>query len=307
MILALYGAGAIGRDVKFIAEEEGKWPDIVFIDDIATGSILDCPVYSFQDFKKKYDPSEVSFLITVGEIRFKKELYDKMKMAGYTAAAVFHPDSFVASDAQIGEGIVVSPGAYIGSAARIGLNVFVSHNASIGHDTVIGDHVAIGSGAFIGGHTIIENDVHIGANASLKDRIRVGKGSNIALGASVFSDIPDDSSVIGNPARIMDGNSKSLLYEPSRAIIDNREKSPDITVAEKYWDVFSDCFTGTDFNPVSFRFRDEGWDSIRQMTFIARLEESFDISLKGREALKVNSYESGLTMVKKKLKEKEEG
>ncbi len=305
MVLALYGAGAIGRDVRYIAEEEGGWSDIVFIDDINTGEITGCPVYSFQDFKKRYDPDKVRFLITVGEIRFRKELYDKMKRSGYSAATVIHPGTFTASDAQIGEGTVISPGAYIGSKAMIGINVFVSHNASIGHDSMTGDNVAIGSGAFIGGHTTIEDDVHIGANASLKDRIRVGSGSNIALGASVFSDIPCDSSVIGNPARAMDGNSKSLLYEPSRAVIDNREKDPNISTAEKYWDVFSDCFTGTDFNPVSFRFRDEGWDSIRQMTFIAKIEETFEISFKGREALKVNSYESGLAMVKKKLNERE--
>ncbi|MCR5303527.1 MAG: hypothetical protein K6E33_03115 [Lachnospiraceae bacterium] len=36
----------------------------------------------------------------------------------------------------------------------------------------------------------------------------------------------------------------------------------------------------------------------------ALLEETFDISFKGREIFKINSYGSGLSMVKKKLKEK---
>ena len=305
MILALYGSGATGRDVRLIAEIEGKWPDIVFIDDINTGELLGCPIYSFQDFKKKYNTEDVQFLVTVGEPRFKKDLYEKMKRAGYTAATVRHPDSFVASDAQLGEGAIIPLGTYIGSRARIGVNMHASHDASIGHDTVIGDNVTVGSGAFIGGHTIIGNNVHIGANSSLKDRISIGNDCNIALGAAVFSDVPDDSSVIGNPARIMDGNSKSTLYEPSRSVIENMEKTSDITIAEKYWDVFSDCYTGTDFNPVSFRFRDEGWDSIRQMTFIAKLEEEFEVSLKGREVLKVNSFNAGLEMIRKKLKEKE--
>ena len=37
MVLALYGAGAVGRECKFLADECGSWEKIVFIDDLATG------------------------------------------------------------------------------------------------------------------------------------------------------------------------------------------------------------------------------------------------------------------------------
>ena len=35
MILALYGAGAMGREFRQIADESGKWSGVVFIDDHA--------------------------------------------------------------------------------------------------------------------------------------------------------------------------------------------------------------------------------------------------------------------------------
>ena len=48
MILALYGAGAMGREFKQIAEASGYWPEIVFIDDHAEVEELSgCPVCRF--------------------------------------------------------------------------------------------------------------------------------------------------------------------------------------------------------------------------------------------------------------------
>ena len=36
MILALYGAGAMGREFRYIAEDSGQLPEVVFIDDHTT-------------------------------------------------------------------------------------------------------------------------------------------------------------------------------------------------------------------------------------------------------------------------------
>ena len=77
-------------------------------------------------------------------------------------------------------------------------------------------------------------------------------------------------------------------------------------IAELYWDVFSGCFAHMDFNPVSFRFHDAGWDSIAQMNLICRLEETFHISFKGRETMKITSYRAGLELVRKKIRDRAE-
>ena len=74
-------------------------------------------------------------------------------------------------------------------------------------------------------------------------------------------------------------------------------------IAEKYWDVFSEVFAGIDFNPVSFRFHDPGWDSVAQMNLISCLEETFHISFRGRESMKISSYRAGLELVQKKLED----
>ena len=47
------------------------------------------------------------------------------------------------------------------------------------------------------------------------------------------------------------------------------------------------------------------WDSLMQMNLITQLEEAFGVSLKGRDIMRVKSYETGLQLIRKKLNEKE--
>ena len=218
----------------------------------------------------------------------------------------------------MGEGAVIAHGVYIGSRARIGRNFYAARGASVGHDVTIGDHTRIGVGAFAGGHTVIGENVFIGSGAMLKDRIRIGDCSVVAIGSAVFSDVAAHTTVMGNPARIFNEGEQELLYAPSREIAgaekpgETQAPAPEEAltpdrIAAMFWEAFSGNFAGLDFNPVSFRFHDPGWDSIAQMSLISALEDTFHISLKGRETMKINSYRSGLDLVRKKLNEAKQG
>lgn len=313
MILAFYGAGAMGREFKYVADKTGQWTEMVFIDDHAAAeSLLDCPVISFQAFRRRYRPEDTQFVITIGEPKFRREAFERMTEAGYHGARLIHPSAEICPDAELGEGAVIGLGVSVGSLAKIGNNFYAAKGASIGHDAVIGDHSRVGAGAFIGGHTVIGENAFIGSGALLKDRIRIGDYSVVAIGSAVFSDVAAGATVMGNPARITNEGPQGLLYAPSRALADSAPSGQESAaeapetlgpdhIAELYWEAFSGCFEGTDFNPVTFRFHDDGWDSITQMTLICRLEETFHISFKGRETMKINSYQTGFELVRKKL------
>ncbi|MBQ1527113.1 MAG: hypothetical protein IIZ75_08265 [Lachnospiraceae bacterium] len=313
MILAIYGAGAMGREIKIIADKDKSFPDIVFIDDNASGELSGSRIYRFREFRNTFSPGEVSFVTGMGEPRFRKEAYEKMKQAGYTGAFIRHPSAAVIDDAVFGEDIVLGYGVFVGSGVRIGNSFHAANNACIGHDAVIGDYVRIGAGAFVGGHSEILDNAYVGAGAMIKDRIRIGASSVLALGAVALADLPDNATAIGNPARIIDESRSGMLYSSSyeqAADAGGKDKkktvySPDV-IAERYWEVFSKVFSDIDFNPVTFRFHDSGWDSVTQMELIAGLEEQFQISIKGRDSLKLNSFQSGLNIVKKKLAQKQE-
>ena len=222
MILALYGAGAMGREFLEIAKEQGTWSDIVFIDDnAAEETVSGAKVYSFQAFHNRFTADQVRFVISIGEPKYRLEAYEHMKQAGYIGGLLVHPEFYVAPDAEIGEGAALCFGSFVGSKARIGCNFYASVRASIGHDSVIGDHTRVGAGAFIGGHTTVGNNSFIGSGAMLKDRIRVGSGCVVALGAAVFSNVPDGATVVGNPARVVKSLDEYLNKEKERMKGDN--------------------------------------------------------------------------------------
>ncbi len=308
MILALYGAGAMGREFRQLAVKSGGWSGFVFIDDHAEAEELTgSPVCRFQQFRARYTPEDTRFVVAIGEPRFRAEAFQRMTRAGYRGAVLVHGSACVSPDAELGEGTVVCHDVHIGSLAKIGRNCYLSRGASIGHDAVVGDHTRLGVNAFVGGHSVIGENCFIGAGALLRDRIRIGAMSVAALGAAVFEDVPDGVTVIGNPARIAGDGTQTAVYAPSRALEAQQEEVAPESVAERYWDVFSGCFEGVDFNPVAFRYHDGGWDSLTHMTLIGRLEETFGVSFKGREVMRLKSYADGLRMVKAKLEEKDGG
>ncbi len=300
MILAIYGAGAIGREFALFAGEEGKWERIVFVvDEVLEKEILGCTVYEMREFRKTFPADEdgVRFLVAMGEPSYKRKAFERMKRAGYTGAVVIHPEARVFPDTVIGEGSFICPGVYMGSLAKAGSNFYAGFGASIGHDTVIGDYVRIGENAFVGGHTVIGDSAYIGSRAVLKDRITIGAESVAALGSVVFSDVGERSTVIGNPARVVDDDRSAYVFASKSPEGDKDDKKK---LEECYWEVFASCFDGIDFNPVSFHYHDYGWDSLMQMQLVSRLEEAFSISIKGHDIMRIKSYRDGLELVLQK-------
>ena len=146
MILAIYGAGAMGREFRMIAQESGEWSEIVFIDDHADiGQLFGCKVYRFQMFRREFSAEEIRFVVAIGEPKYRKESFDRMIRAGYQGAVIMHSTAYVSPDAGVGEGTVICDHAFVGSLARVGRNCYISRNASVGHDAIVSPEIISGT------------------------------------------------------------------------------------------------------------------------------------------------------------------
>lgn len=104
-------------------------------------------------------------------------------------------------------GIEIHPGA------QIGRRLVIDHGTGIviGETTIIGDDCLIYQGVTLGGtgkdtgkrHPTIGNNVMISTGAKVLGPFKVGDNSRIAAGAVVLSEVPENSTVVGVPARVV--------------------------------------------------------------------------------------------------------
>jgi serine O-acetyltransferase len=97
--------------------------------------------------------------------------------------------------------------------AEIGKRIFIDHGNGvvIGETSIIGDDVLMYQGVTLGGtgkehgkrHPTIGNNVVIGAGAIILGNIKIGDNSRIGAGAVVTKPVPPNSTVVGNPARVI--------------------------------------------------------------------------------------------------------
>jgi serine O-acetyltransferase len=104
-------------------------------------------------------------------------------------------------------GIEIHPGA------RIGRRFFIDHGMGvvIGETTEIGDDVLLYQGVTLGGtghekgkrHPTLGNHVVVGTGAKVLGNIRIGDHVKVGAGSVVIRSVPDHSTVVGVPGRIV--------------------------------------------------------------------------------------------------------
>jgi serine O-acetyltransferase len=100
-------------------------------------------------------------------------------------------------------------GVEIHPAAQIGKGLFIDHGSGvvIGETAEIGDDVTLYQGVTLGGtgfatgkrHPTVQDNVTIGSGAKLLGPIVVGHGAKIGANSVVITDVPPNSTVVGNP------------------------------------------------------------------------------------------------------------
>lgn len=146
------------------------------------------------------------------------------------------PHAVIFYDVEIGSNTLLGDGASIREQCRIGSRCIISRYVTINYNTIIGDRTKIMDLTHITGNCKIGNDVFIsitvgmtndnlagasgydeerivgptlldgaiiGAGATLLPKVVIGKKAVVGAGAVVTRDVPDNSVVMGMPARVV--------------------------------------------------------------------------------------------------------
>src|SRR5689334_22770195 len=98
-------------------------------------------------------------------------------------------------------------------AASIGQGLFIDHGTGVvvGETAQIGDNVTLYQGVTLGGtgfatgkrHPTVQDNVTIGSGAKLLGPITVGHGAKIGANSVVITDVPPNTTVVGNPGHVV--------------------------------------------------------------------------------------------------------
>jgi len=219
MILGIFGAGGLGREVLIVAKKintlKSCWEKIIFVvDNPVTDRVVGVPVVSFVQAQELKNNLEIS--VAIGEPSSREIVYNRLKENNFKFATLIHPGVYIDETTTIGNGVTICEGATITSCVTIGDNVYIQPHAEIGHDIKIRDHSVIGSNAEIGGTNIIGKRVFIGFMVGTLQGLTIGDDVEISAGSIVFRDIESAMIVMGNPARVIRRNEGHGVFHKTK-------------------------------------------------------------------------------------------
>ena len=213
-LYAVYGASGYGREVMPLARQQlalaGVPPSrLVFVDDAPGPALVNGQrLMTYAQFLGEPAAARHAVLAiassTVREALAERCAVDGVQPWGVTAANVVQMD-----DVELGVGAVLSPFVTITSNVRIGRHFHANLYSYVEHDCVVGDFVTFAPRVHCNGNVVIEDHAYIGTGAILKQGqpgkpLVIGRGAVVGMGAVVTKSVAPGSTVVGNPARLME-------------------------------------------------------------------------------------------------------
>ena len=144
----------------------------------------------------------VGVIIPFGLPNLKMKVYQQLtQYNNIVYPNIVHPSAVINTDVTMGVGNIIAAGVTISPNVIIENFCLVNNNCNIGHDTVLNDFVVINPLVAISGNVQIKQGTLVGGHAAILQGVSVGENVQIGLGSFVVKDIPDNVTVICEPAK----------------------------------------------------------------------------------------------------------
>ncbi|WP_133493117.1 acetyltransferase [Alcanivorax sp. 24] len=204
--LAILGASGHGKVVADAALCAG-WDEVCFFDDAWPGLERNDEWPVVGDFARMLRQEGADFnavVVGIGRNEVRLAKMAALKDAGVPLTSVVHPASVVSRYASIGEGCVIFGGAIVNVRADLGDGCIINTGATVDHDCRLAEGVHISPGANLAGNVTVGEGSWIGIGACVRQGVIIGRNVMVGAGAAVVSDIPNDVTVVGVPAKVVE-------------------------------------------------------------------------------------------------------
>jgi sugar O-acyltransferase (sialic acid O-acetyltransferase NeuD family) len=201
--LLILGAGGHGKVVAETALASNEWDKIAFLDDAFPSQkrVLSWSVLGILDDANGLIKEYPDLAVAIGQNALRLRLINHFSSLGFKFPNIVHPTALVSPSVKLGKGIVVFPKAVVNAESHLGSGCIINTSSTIDHDCRISDGVHICPGVNMAGGVSVGEGSLIGIGSSIIQQIRIGSNTTVGAGSVVISDIGDNVTAFGNPAR----------------------------------------------------------------------------------------------------------
>ena len=141
--------------------------------------------------------------VAIGSNRLREHLATLAVAQGYQLVNAISPQAVISPTAQLGVGIAVMAGAVINAETTIADLAIINTGATIDHDCQIGKAVHIAPQCGLAGNVAVGKHSFLGIGCKLIPGVLIGENVIIGAGGVVTSDINNNVTAAGVPARVI--------------------------------------------------------------------------------------------------------
>lgn len=204
--ISIVGAGGHSRAIySWLTQSDWFYNEVQFLDSKKKNkdeSIFGQPLIKI-DWELVHNINSDVFIIALGSNDLRRRVYESLLNANKAIGGVVHKSVNLGVGTTIDKTTSIGPQCIIGSLVTIKENTIINSGTIIEHESIIGAHTHIAPGAKIAGRVKIGDNTLVGIGAIIKDNIIIGDNVVVGAGAVVIKDIPDNTKVVGIPARVI--------------------------------------------------------------------------------------------------------
>ncbi|MBL7701545.1 MAG: acetyltransferase [Ferruginibacter sp.] len=206
--MVILGAKGHALEIMDVLLNNHPAEKLCFFDDVSPQTdsplITGYPIIRSREKLAEYFLQDNNFVLGTGNCLLRKKLFEFGLDAGGEITSVISRTAYISSlNVALGKGLNVMHGAIIHPHVAIGDGTLVNSGAIIHHQSSIGLFCEICPGAIITGNVQVGNNSLVGAGAVVLPGIKIGANVKVGAGAVVTKNVADNTTVVGNPARIM--------------------------------------------------------------------------------------------------------
>lgn len=211
--LIVLGGSGIGMIAISIAKELGYYNILGFLNDVVPiGSLIGkydkYPVIgTTTDLPKYLDNSDNMFFIAYVGMQQEKVVFDRVNSLNIPIerlATLIHPSAIIPKGmCKIGNGVMMAPLTQLSPDTTLEDNCIMLPNSFLGHDSTLKRFAHLATNSVVGANVTVGYACHIGSNSTIREKTKIGNFCLVGAGAVVLKDVPDNTIVIGNPAKTL--------------------------------------------------------------------------------------------------------